>query len=83
MAKASLNIRNKGKGMLHVTVGAVDPPFYALGGNGSVAIDPGRSAAVKFAFIPSAAGEFRQTVSILSDDPANPALDVGLTGKAK
>ena len=83
MAKASLNIRNKGKGMLHVTVGAVDPPFYALGGNGSVAIDPGRSAAVKFAFIPSAAGEFRQTVSIVSDDPANPALDVGLTGKAK
>jgi MYXO-CTERM domain-containing protein len=63
-----------------VALGGADQDAFALTGVPTGALDPGQSRTFSVSFTPPAAGDFTATITITSDDPAQPATTVTLTG---
>ncbi len=80
-ASQTLTISNTGTAALNVTgITSSNALFTATPTTGTVA--PGASLTVTVTFDPTAAGAATGTLTIASDDVANPALTVALTGNA-
>jgi HYDIN/CFA65/VesB family protein len=78
-----VKIKNHGKGMLNGTVsGPAGAPFSATG-TGPFALAPGNSRQVKVTFSPTSMGTFSAQLTITSDDPNRPSINVPITGIAK
>jgi len=79
---ATVKIKNHGNGMLNGSVsGPAGAPFSATG-TGPFAFSPGNSKRVKVTFSPTNAGTFGATLTITSDDPNRPSMNVPITGTA-
>jgi hypothetical protein len=82
-ASANVKITNHGKGMLSGSVsGPAGSPFSAIG-TGPFAFSPGNSRRVKVTFSPTSKGTFPAELTITSDDPDHPSINVPITGTAK
>ena len=80
---ANVKITNHGKGMLDGSVsGPAGVPFSAIG-TGPFAFSPGNSRRVKVTFSPTSKGTFSAELTITSDDPDHPSINVPITGTAK
>jgi hypothetical protein len=80
---ANVKITNHGKGMLDGSVGGpAGVPFSAIG-TGPFAFSPGNSRRVKVTFSPTSKGTFSAELTITSDDPDHPSINVPITGTAK
>jgi hypothetical protein len=78
----TLKVRNRGMGDLHVTIGPLTPPFSVTGG-GSLTIPKGKMTRATITFAPAATGTASQTLSVTSDDPAQPMKNVNAVGVGK
>jgi len=77
-----LKIKNKGKGVLQVTIGGLVPPFIFNSSNFNLAKGKTKTVAVKFK--PTAKGATpSQTLFITSDDPNHPTDNVTASGGGK
>lgn len=82
-ASTNVKIINRGVGMLEGTVnGPAGSPFSTVGA-GPFAFSQGSSRSVKITFSPTSKGTFKGVLTITSDDPRRPSIDVPITGKAK
>ena len=80
---ATVKIKNHGKGMLNGSVsGPAGAPFSATG-TGPFAFAPGSSKRVKVTFSPTSVGAFSAQLTITSDDPDRPSINVPITGTAR
>jgi hypothetical protein len=77
-----LKIKNKGKGVLQVTIGTLASPFIFNGSAFSLA--KGKTKTVTVKFKPADKGATpSQILSITSDDPNHPTHNVTATGAGK
>jgi len=76
-----LNVSNRGRGPLSVTVEDPADPFSVANG-GSFVIPPGGRRVVEVTFSPSTRGRFNRGLVIHTNDPANRRVIVKLLGKA-
>ncbi len=74
-------VTNGGPGVLHGKVGTLSAPFSVTAGGGSFTLISGESATVAIEFIPVASKEASEKLTITSDDPAHPSVQVAVTGK--
>ena len=82
-ASANVKVVNHGKGMLDGSIsGPAGTPFSA-NGTGPFSFSPGNSRHVKVTFSPVTAGSFTAQLTITSNDPKHPSIDVPITGIAK
>lgn len=82
-ASAHVKITNHGNGMLAGTVsGLAGAPFSAIG-TGPFAFSSGNSERVTITFTPTIKGKFSAHLTITSDDPDHPSINVRITGTAK
>jgi hypothetical protein len=82
-ASATVKIKNHGKGMLDGSVsGPAGAPFSATG-TGPFVFAPGSSKRVKVTFSPTSIGTFSAQLTITSDDPDRPTINVPITGTAR
>ena len=77
-----LAIQNTGLGVLHgkVITKGLAPQFKVLSGAGSFTLASGKRHSVKVKFAPGKPGAFNGSLTVTSDDPANPSAVVGLSG---
>jgi uncharacterized protein YjdB len=79
VASAQLQIDNVGGATLNVSsISSDDPAFTPI--PASAAIPPGGSVLIEIQALAPAAGSFSATLTIASDDPDEPTLEVLLTG---
>jgi hypothetical protein len=78
-----LSVKNSGAGPLPVEVGALAPPFAVEEGGGSFVLGRGQRRNVVIAFAPEAPGPVKQSLGIVSDDPARRSASVSVSGKGK
>jgi hypothetical protein len=77
-----LKIKNKGKGVLQVTIGTLVSPFIFNGSTFNLA--KGKTKTVTVKFKPTAKGATpSQILGIASDDPNHPMHDVTASGAGK
>ena len=76
-----LTIRNNGTDTLHITGLTVDGEFQAAGLTPPVDLGPGGSIPVTVSFIPLDEGTRLGALTLVSDDPDEPALIVPLQGE--
>jgi hypothetical protein len=82
-ASANVKVVNHGKGMLDGSIsGPAGTPFSA-NGTGPFSFSPGNSRHVKVMFSPITAGSFSAQLTIISNDPDHPSINVPITGTAK
>ena len=82
-ASANVKVVNHGKGMLDGSIsGPAGTPFSA-DGTGPFSFSPGNSRHVKVTFSPVTAGSFTAQLTITSNDPNHPSINVPITGIAK
>ncbi len=74
-------VTNEGPGVLHGKVGTLSAPFSVTSGGGSFALSSGKSTSVTIEFVPVASKEVSEKLTITSDDPAHPSVQVAVTGK--
>jgi hypothetical protein len=77
-------VHNVGKGVLHVTVGSLQPPFQVQGG-GSITLSKGQaSPPISVQFTPTTSGVVTpQTLTMSSDDPKHPSPSLTVSGIGK
>jgi hypothetical protein len=81
-ASAAVRIANHGKGVLEGSIsGPVGSPFSSTG-TGPFTFSHDGSRRVKITFKPTAAGKFSSELTITSDDPEHPSVNVPITGTA-
>jgi hypothetical protein len=82
-ASSKVKVVNHGKGMLDGSIsGPAGTPFSA-NGTGPFSFSPGNSKHVKITFAPVTAGSFSAQLTITSNDPNHPSIDVPIIGIAK
>jgi len=79
----TFRIGNRGAGVLHGIVGAIDAPFSVTSGAGSFTLPYGHSLTVTVRFAPNSTQRAAGTLAITSDDPAHPAVKVAVSGRGK
>jgi hypothetical protein len=86
----TLTVSNKGKGQLNGNVGNPQsgPPFEITSGSGAFSLSPKQSKPVTVQFnplpVPAAQNTTSTTMlSVTSDDPKHPTLNIKLKGKEK
>jgi hypothetical protein len=75
-----LNIVNSGSAHLHVSSVTSSAAEFSTP-SGSLQVDPNEAGSVMITFTPPALGEYSATLSIASDDPDRPLLELQLTGE--
>jgi subtilisin family serine protease len=75
-------IRNSGTDVLDIQSLTVSGTAFALVDDAPSTLDPQQSRALEVAFAPDATGPFSGTLSIASNDPAQPLAEIPLTGEA-
>jgi len=81
-ASANVKVSNHGKGMLEGSVnGPVGSPFSSIG-TGPFTFSPGGAKSIKVTFSPIIKGKFKAVLTITSDDPSHPSVQVPITGTA-
>lgn len=78
-AERSVTIRNTGSGLLEIHHLSLPAPFVALTQT-PLAVAAGGQAQVRILFAPDRAQSFAGTLSLRSNDAAQPSLDIGLRG---
>jgi len=78
-----LTVKNTGQGTLTGSVGTPTGPFEVTEGGGSFSLAPGQRLTVKVVFGPTAAGPVTGSLPISSSDPAQPMVDIALSGRGK
>lgn len=76
----TLQVRNDGLSSLTISGLSITGNFTLVGISTPILIDPGNSANVQIKFIPSSLGLSSGTLTITSDDPDSPNLNVSLSG---
>jgi subtilase family serine protease len=79
----SVVIKNAGPGALSGAVNPPGAPYVMVSGGGGFTLGHGQSLRVTIGFRPSAAEASTGGLSITSDDPRHPAVDVMLLGAGK
>jgi hypothetical protein len=79
----TFTIRNRGAGVLHGNVGAIDAPFSVTSGAGSFTLPYGHSLPVTIRFAPNSTQRAASALAITSDDPAHPTVKVAVSGRGK
>jgi hypothetical protein len=82
-ASKNVKIANLGKGMLTGTISGPASAPFSTSGTGPFSFSPHKSKSVKVTFSPTSAGTFNADLTITSDDPTRPSVDVPITGIAK
>jgi Abnormal spindle-like microcephaly-assoc'd, ASPM-SPD-2-Hydin len=82
-ASKNVKIANLGKGMLTGTISGPASAPFSTSGAGPFSFSPHKSKSVKVTFSPTSAGTFNADLTITSDDPTRPSVDVPITGIAK
>jgi hypothetical protein len=76
-----LTLRNVGPGRLFGQIEASGPPFaVGIPGDGAFTLPPRKRLSVLVTFTPQNRGRFTDPLTIVSDDPQHPELDVEVTG---
>ncbi|QXD14069.1 S8 family serine peptidase [Rhodocaloribacter litoris] len=70
---------NEGRAALTVNL-SVDHPAYTLGSETDLVLFAGESRVIPVTFTPTEVGEAGATITITSDDPDEPTVEVALTG---
>ncbi len=82
-ASANVKIANDGKGVLEGSVnGPADSPFSSTG-TGPFTLSPGNSKRVKVTFAPTRKGKLSSDLTVTSDDPEHPSVNLPITGTAR
>jgi hypothetical protein len=81
-ASTNVKIINRGVGMLQGSVsGPAGSPFSSAG-TGPFTFSPGGDRKIKVTFSPTVKGTFKAVLTITSDDPLRPSINVPITGIA-
>jgi len=80
---ATVKIKNHGNGMLGGSVSGPAAAPFSTTGTGPFAFAPGNSRRVKVTFSPTSIGTFTATLTITSDDPDRPSINVPISGTAR
>ncbi|HEU4754717.1 MAG TPA: hypothetical protein VFU47_16535, partial [Armatimonadota bacterium] len=78
-----LRVKNTGRGLLTVTLGAPSAPFSIPAGGGTFSLARNQVRRVTLQFTPSAAGPTRGVLPITTDDPARLSVTLRLTGTGR
>jgi len=79
-ATKTLKIMNNGTGDLSITFSGFEGTDFSIQGSSSISIKAKKSYSLKVLFTPKSAGLQTATVTITSNDPDTPILDVALRG---
>lgn len=82
-ASKNVQIANLGKGMLTGTISGPSSAPFSTSGTGPFSFSSHKSKNVKVTFSPTSAGTFNADLTITSDDPTRPSVNVPITGIAK
>jgi hypothetical protein len=80
-ASTSFVVRNAGIEMLAGSVGALSAPFSVTVGGGAFNLAPGQKRFVTVQFKPTASGHTGVALTITSNDPAHPSVNLAIGGK--
>ncbi len=80
---ANVKITNHGHGLLEGSVSGPAGSPFSSSGMGPFVFSPGNSKYVRVTFAPTIQGKFSAELTITSDDPARPSVNVPITGTAK
>ena len=76
----TLKIANNGSGDLMITLSGLEETDFGIQGSSSVTIKAKKSYSLKVLFTPKSAGLETATLSIISNDPDTPTLEISLSG---
>jgi preprotein translocase subunit YajC len=76
----TLKITNNGTGDLMITLSGLEGTDFSIQGSSSVTIKAKKSYSLKVLFTPTSAELKTATLSIVSNDPDTPTLEISLTG---
>jgi hypothetical protein len=76
----TLKIMNNGTGDLVVTLSGLEGTDFSIQGSSSITIKAKKSYSLKVLFTPGSTGPKTATLSITSNDPDTPTIDISLTG---
>jgi hypothetical protein len=79
-ATKTLKIANSGTGDLVITLSGLDGTDFSIQGSSSVTIKAKKSYSLKILFNPKSAGPKEATLTITSNDPDTPIIDISFTG---
>jgi uncharacterized protein (DUF2141 family) len=79
-ATKTLKIMNNGTGDLSLTLSGLEGTDFSIQGSSSVTIKAKKSYSLKVLFTPKSAGLQTATVTITSNDPDTPELNIALSG---
>jgi hypothetical protein len=76
----TLKITNNGSGDLVITLSGLEETDFSIQGSSSVTIKAKKSYSLKVLFTPKSAGLETATLSMISNDPDTPTLEISLSG---
>jgi hypothetical protein len=76
----TLKITNNGSGDLMITLSGLEETDFGIQGSSSVTIKAKKSYSLKVVFTPTSAGLETATLSIISNDPDTPTLEISMSG---
>jgi len=76
----TLKIGNNGTGDLMITLSGLEGTGFRIQGNSSVTIKAKKNYSLKVLFTPKSAGLETATLSMISNDPDTPTLEISLSG---
>jgi len=76
----TLKITNNGSGDLMITLSGLEETDFGIQGSSSVTIKSKKSYSLKVLFAPKSAGLETATLSMISNDPDAPTLEISLSG---
>jgi hypothetical protein len=76
----TLKIGNNGTGDLSITLSGLEETDFGIQGSSSVTIKSKKSYSLKLLFTPKSTGLETATLTITSNDPDTPELDISLSG---
>jgi hypothetical protein len=82
-ASANVKVANHGKGMLAGSVSGPAGSPFSSSGTGPFTFSPGGNRQIKVTFSPTSKGKFSAELTITSNDPEHPSVNVPITGTAK
>ena len=78
--KKTLKIVNNGTGDLSVSIGGLTGTDFSVTGSGTLTVKAGKSYNLNVTFKPSSPGAKTATLSLNSNDPSTPTVDIALSG---
>jgi hypothetical protein len=78
--KKTLKIINNGTGDLTVSIGGLGGTDFSVAGSGALTVKAGKSYNLNVTFKPASSGAKTATLSLNSNDPSTPTVDILLSG---